>query len=77
MVGSYQEVAERMAEFHRAGIGTFVLQFQPIEPELDRFIAEVTPRLGRLVDLVSSDPSSAIAGTLNGGRRVVGQAAIP
>jgi alkanesulfonate monooxygenase len=55
LVGSYEEVARRMAEFNDAGIGTFMLQFQPIEPELDRFIAEIVPRLGMLVDLQSGE----------------------
>ena len=48
LVGSYDEVASRMLAFHEAGIETFMLQFQPIEPELDRFIAEVAPRVRRL-----------------------------
>jgi alkanesulfonate monooxygenase len=51
LVGSYDEVAERMAVFHDTGVETFMLQFQPIEPELDRFIAEIVPRLGGRVDL--------------------------
>jgi alkanesulfonate monooxygenase len=48
LVGSYDDVARRMLAFHDAGIETFLLQFQPIEPELDRFIAEVAPRVRRL-----------------------------
>ncbi len=48
LVGSYDEVARRILAFHEAGIDTFMLQFQPIEPELDRFIAEVAPRVRRL-----------------------------
>jgi alkanesulfonate monooxygenase len=55
LVGSYGEVAEGMARFHHAGIDTFMLQFQPIESELDRFIAEVGPRLAQTVGLDSSD----------------------
>jgi alkanesulfonate monooxygenase len=55
LVGSYGEVAEGMARFHHAGINTFMLQFQPIESELDRFIAEVGPRLAQTVGLDSSD----------------------
>ena len=38
----------RILAFHGAGIETFMLQFQPIEPELDRFIAEVAPRVRQL-----------------------------
>jgi alkanesulfonate monooxygenase len=44
LVGSYDTVAARIAEFHAAGIDTFLLQFQPLERELERFIAEVLPR---------------------------------
>jgi alkanesulfonate monooxygenase len=46
LVGSHETVARRIAEFHEAGVETFMLQFQPIEPELDRFIADVLPRVG-------------------------------
>jgi alkanesulfonate monooxygenase len=59
LVGSYDEVAERMAEFNQSGIDTFMLQFQPIEPELDRFIAEVLPRLSCLVDVTAGNQSSS------------------
>ena len=59
LVGSYEEVAERMAVFHDAGIETFMLQFQPIESELDRFIAEIVPRLGKRVDLQSGDVATS------------------
>lgn len=37
LVGSYQQVIERIDAFHAAGIELFMLQFQPIESELDRF----------------------------------------
>ena len=59
LVGSYDEVAERMAAFYDAGVETFMLQFQPIEPELDRFIAEIAPRLGRRVELHSGESVTA------------------
>lgn len=49
LVGSYDAVAERIHRFHEAGIGTFMLQFQPFEPEMRRFAAEVAPRVRRLV----------------------------
>ena len=44
LVGSYEHVAERIAAFHEAGIELFMLQFQPLEAELDRFAAHVIPR---------------------------------
>jgi len=37
LVGSYEQVIDRINEFHDAGIELFMLQFQPIEDELDRF----------------------------------------
>jgi alkanesulfonate monooxygenase len=46
LVGSHETVARRIGEFYEAGVETFMLQFQPIEPELDRFIADVLPRVG-------------------------------
>lgn len=37
LVGSYKQVIERIDAFHDAGVELFMLQFQPIESELDRF----------------------------------------
>jgi alkanesulfonate monooxygenase len=37
LVGSYEQVIERIDAFHEAGVELFMLQFQPIESELDRF----------------------------------------
>lgn len=54
LVGSYDQVAERIHAFQAAGIELFMLQFQPLRAELRRFAAEVFPRLGR--------PASAAAG---------------
>lgn len=47
LVGSYDQVAERIHAFHAAGIELFMLQFQPLRAELRRFAAEIFPRLGR------------------------------
>jgi alkanesulfonate monooxygenase len=44
LVGSYNQVADRIAAFHRAGIELFLLQFQPFEAEMRRFAHEVMPR---------------------------------
>lgn len=52
LVGSYDRVAERVAEFSALGIETFMLQFQPFEAEMARFAHEVTPRVRRLAALV-------------------------
>jgi alkanesulfonate monooxygenase len=48
LVGSYDEVAARIAAFHAIGIETFMLQFQPFEAEMRRFALEVMPRVRAL-----------------------------
>ena len=48
LVGSYDQVAERIAAFHAAGIELLMLQFQPLEAEARRFAAEVIPRVRAL-----------------------------
>jgi len=48
LVGSYDTVAARIREFHDLGIETFMLQFQPFEPEMRRFAHNVIPRVRRL-----------------------------
>lgn len=49
LVGSYDEVAERVAAFHRAGIELFMLQFQPFEADMQGFAEHVIPRVRRLL----------------------------
>jgi alkanesulfonate monooxygenase len=48
LVGTYDEVAERVLAFNAIGIETFMLQFQPTEVEMARFAHEVIPRVRRL-----------------------------
>jgi alkanesulfonate monooxygenase len=48
LVGSYDQVAERVRRFADSGIALFMLQFQPFEAEMRRFAAEVMPRVRRL-----------------------------
>nr|WP_294546378.1 LLM class flavin-dependent oxidoreductase [uncultured Rhodopila sp.] len=48
LVGSYDQVAERIRAFGAAGIDLFMLQFQPFEAEMRRFAAEILPRVRRL-----------------------------
>jgi len=48
LVGSYDEVAERIHAFSGIGIETFMLQFQPVEREMERFAANVIPRVRRI-----------------------------
>jgi alkanesulfonate monooxygenase len=43
LVGSYGTVTDRINAFHEAGIELFMLQFQPLESELDRFADRVLP----------------------------------
>jgi alkanesulfonate monooxygenase len=45
LVGSYDQVAERIRKFGAAGIDLFMLQFQPFEAEMRRFAAEILPRV--------------------------------
>jgi alkanesulfonate monooxygenase len=48
LVGSYDQVAERIRRFGDAGIDLFMLQFQPFEAEMRRFAAEIMPRVASL-----------------------------
>jgi len=48
LVGSYDNVAHRIAAFHRAGIELFMLQFQPFEADMRDFANEVIPRVRSL-----------------------------
>lgn len=45
LVGSYEQVAERIQAFHAIGIETFMLQFQPFEAEMERFAEQIMPRV--------------------------------
>jgi alkanesulfonate monooxygenase len=49
LVGSYDQVAERIVAFNHAGIETFMLQYQPFEAEMRRFAHEVMPRVRAMV----------------------------
>jgi alkanesulfonate monooxygenase len=48
LVGSYDTVASRIQELVDIGVETFMVQFQPFEPEMRRFSHEVIPRVRRL-----------------------------
>jgi alkanesulfonate monooxygenase len=48
LVGSYDTVAARIYEFHKAGIELFMLQFQPFEAEMECFAREIIPRVRAL-----------------------------
>ena len=48
LVGSYDQVAQRIRQFADAGIELFMLQFQPFEAEMERFAAEIMPRVREL-----------------------------
>ncbi len=49
LVGSYDTVAQRIAEFHRAGVELFMLQFQPFESDMRAFAQHVIPRVKALL----------------------------
>jgi alkanesulfonate monooxygenase len=51
LVGDYDQVAARIVAFNRAGIETFMLQYQPFEAEMRRFAAEIMPRVRALTGL--------------------------
>jgi FMNH2-dependent dimethyl sulfone monooxygenase len=46
LVGTPEQVAERVREFERAGLDLLLLQFSPQMEEMERFAAEVIPRVG-------------------------------
>jgi alkanesulfonate monooxygenase len=48
LVGTYDQVAERILAFHEMGVELFMLQFQPFEQEMRRFAEEVLPRVETL-----------------------------
>ena len=54
LVGSYDTVATRIADFVNVGIDTFMLQFQPFAPEIKRFAQEIMPRVSSLHLVASS-----------------------
>ncbi|WGD28316.1 LLM class flavin-dependent oxidoreductase [Ancylobacter sp. WKF20] len=56
LVGSYDQVSERILAFHKAGIELFMLQFQPLRAEMRRFAAEVVPRV-RAAGQVAASPA--------------------
>lgn len=43
LIGTPEQVASRILEFHHAGVGTLLLQFSPAEAELRRFGEQVIP----------------------------------
>jgi FMNH2-dependent dimethyl sulfone monooxygenase len=47
LVGTPEQIAERIREFERAGAELLLLQFSPQLEEMERFAAQVTPLLGR------------------------------
>jgi alkanesulfonate monooxygenase len=49
LVGDYDTVAARIAGFHAIGVETFMFQFQPMVTEMERFAAEIAPRVTRLL----------------------------
>ncbi len=48
LVGDYDTVARRIVDLIDAGIETFLLQFQPMKQELQRFAEEIIPRVHNL-----------------------------
>ncbi|NPT39129.1 LLM class flavin-dependent oxidoreductase [Paraburkholderia xenovorans] len=48
-VGSYDQVAERIVQFYRIGITTFLLSFYPMIEEQEHFAREIFPRVRSLL----------------------------
>jgi alkanesulfonate monooxygenase len=63
LVGSHEEVAERLVEYHRAGFDHVILSGQPHVEEASWFGKGVMPLLAREGLLAGSAPEPALAGT--------------
>jgi alkanesulfonate monooxygenase len=48
LVGSYDQVSERIYAFHLAGVELFMLQMQPLRAEMQRFAEQIMPRVRML-----------------------------
>lgn len=48
LVGTPEQIAERIGEFQRAGVDLLLLQFSPQHEEMERFAAEVMPLVGEV-----------------------------
>ena len=59
LVGDYDTVARRIADWNRDGIETFMLAFQPFESEMERFAAEIMPRVASLTEKCRDSTRSA------------------
>ncbi|SRR5579884_2092712 len=63
LVGTYEEVAERMVAYHALGVELFLIHFSPMLEELERFGNEVVPRLRAALgpDLGALPAAAAVA----------------
>jgi FMNH2-dependent dimethyl sulfone monooxygenase len=48
LVGTPEQIAERIRAFERVGVDLLLLQFSPQYEEMERFAAEVIPRVGEV-----------------------------
>jgi FMNH2-dependent dimethyl sulfone monooxygenase len=48
LVGTPEQIAERIREFERVGVDLLLLQFSPQYEEMERFAAEVIPLVGEV-----------------------------
>lgn len=53
LVGSYDTVARRILAFNAIGVELFMLQFQPVDENMQRFAEHVIPRVRRLQRLAA------------------------
>jgi dimethylsulfone monooxygenase len=56
LVGTYDEVADRMLAYHTLGVELFLIHFSPMLEEMERFGAEVIPRLRSALDPAPAAP---------------------
>lgn len=76
LVGSHEQVADRIEEYHRLGLDEFIFSGYPHLEEAYWFGEHVTPILRRrgLVEPVADPVATAAGGSARGGRDGRGQA---
>jgi len=66
LVGTPEQVAERIAEFEDAGVDLLLLQFSPQLEEMERFSRQVIQQRRRSVKVVSDFESRELRRAANG-----------
>jgi alkanesulfonate monooxygenase len=58
-VGSYDAVAQKIADFHGLGVSTYLLSFFPLIEEQERFAHEIIPRVRALTNAAAPAPQAS------------------